>query len=71
MSDETTALVRITVDEQGAAVPDGGEEIEVLLFPLRGLKARLLEEEARTGVHLDAKLWCFSLGLEVAGSPAR
>jgi len=67
MSDEKTALVRIAVSEVGRPAPDGDESIEVLLFPLRGLKARLLEEEARTGVHLDAKLWCFALGLEVAG----
>jgi len=67
LTDETTALVRIAVTEEGCNAPDGDEAIEVLLFPIRGLKARLLEENARTGVHLDAKLWCFALGLETAG----
>ena len=56
LADEAVALVRIAVSEEGSKAPDGDESIEVLLFPIRGLKARLLEENARTGVHLDAKL---------------
>lgn len=63
LSDEKTALVRIAVTHQTAANPDPGESIEVLTFPLRGLKCRL-EEEQKRGVSLDAKLWCFALGLE-------
>jgi len=63
LTDEKTALVYVVCSEQRGAMPDADESIEVLLLPLRGLKARLLEEE-RQGARLDAKLWCFALGLE-------
>ena len=66
LSDEKTAVVRVAISEEGAPAPDEEEDIEVLLLPLRGLKNRLLEEKTQSGVHLDAKLWCFALGLEVA-----
>ena len=62
LSDEKVAMVLVAVSEQAAAQPDGDEAIEVLTFPIRGLKARLLEEEKR-GAFLDAKLWCFAMGL--------
>ena len=68
LSDEKTAVVRISVDKIGLPAPDGDEAIEILFFPIRGLKLRLMEEADRTGVHLDAKLWCFALGLEFAQS---
>ena len=62
LSDETVSVVRIAVYEQVAATPDGEESIEVLTLPMRDLKARLLAEQTK-GVLLDAKLWCFALGL--------
>jgi len=67
LTSEKTALVLVEASGPGPAAPDGGEEIEVLLLPLRGLKTRLLQE-AEAGVHLDAKLWCFALGLEMSGA---
>ena len=63
LSDEKVAVVVVGVTSQTAANPDGGEAIEVLTFPLCGLKSRLLEEEMK-GTQLDAKLWCFALGLD-------
>ena len=64
MSDERTALVRIAASSEDRTTILGEEGIEVLALPLGGLKARLLEE-AEKGVHLDAKLWCFALGMEM------
>lgn len=66
LSDERTASVRIAASTEEETSFDDAEDIEVLLLPLRGLKARLLEEEKK-GAHLDAKLWCFALGMEMGG----
>ena len=67
LSDERTALVRIAASSQDKTSFDTEEDIEVLTLPLRGLKARLLEE-AEKGILLDAKLWCFALGMESASA---
>jgi 8-oxo-dGTP pyrophosphatase MutT (NUDIX family) len=66
LSDERTALVRIEASREEKTNFDGAENIEVLVVPLRGLKKRLLEEE-KNGAHLDGKLWCFALGMEMGG----
>lgn len=63
MGDERTALVRIAATTRGETSHDRDEAIEVLTLPLKGLKARLLEEQSK-GTRLDAKLWCFALGLD-------
>ena len=64
MSDERTALVRIAASRQEKTNLEDDEAIEIVTLPLRGLKARLLEE-AENGTQLDAKLWCFAVGMEV------
>jgi len=67
LSDEKVAVVEITVSGRVAPTAAPGEIQEVMTLPLKDLKNTLLVEEKK-GASLDAKLWCFTLGLEYRDS---
>lgn len=64
LASERTMLVRMNAQENTGARPDHDETIEVVLLPLRRLKASLLQHE-REGSLLDAKLWSLAEGIEL------
>ena len=70
---------RVVVDVDGdapenlkpVAEPEEGEFITVLLVPLAGLAARLRAEMKARGYHVDARLYAYAAGLELADAVAR
>ena len=72
MSAANTQLVVVDVDgdapenRKPVAEPEEGEFISVFLVPLRGLAARLRAEMKRHHYQVDARLYAYAAGLELA-----
>ena len=74
MSAANMQLVVVDVDGDApenlkpVAEPEEGEFITVLLVPLAGLAARLRAEMKARGYHVDARLYAYAAGLELAAA---
>jgi 8-oxo-dGTP pyrophosphatase MutT (NUDIX family) len=63
LTDEKVATVIVEVTGRAEVRPEPDEAIEVVELPLESLK-QALDERARVGALIDAKLWYYAMGLE-------
>lgn len=67
LTDESVQMVHVQTNGKGEATPETCEQIEVMTIA-EGHLLETLDGHRRAGTAIDAKLWCFALGIS---QPAR